>query len=111
MLKNLRINKKKVPVPVPLKSLNDALDWIQDTLVPPEHLITVIELDGQDIDPELVNESNWGTEETPKMRLSVYDAVVQQRINKAMQETLLLVEQQQQTIADLTARIEALEAA
>ncbi|MEN9836126.1 MAG: hypothetical protein RL011_2319 [Pseudomonadota bacterium] len=40
MLKRILINNKKVPVPVPIRSLREALDWVDTALVPPGHVIT-----------------------------------------------------------------------
>jgi hypothetical protein len=46
----------------------------------------VVAQDVQAIAPELVNESNWGTEEAPKMRLSIYQTDLQYALMKALQE-------------------------
>ena len=64
----------------------------------------VVAQDVQAIAPELVMESNWGTEEEPKMRLSIYQTDLQYALMKALQE-------QQSLITQLTARITALEGA
>ncbi len=45
MLKRVIINNKKVPVPVPVKTLADALTWVEETLVPAGHTITRVALD------------------------------------------------------------------
>ncbi len=50
MLKKLLINGKKIPVPVPIQNLSDAVAWIEKHLVRPDHTITRITLDGRDID-------------------------------------------------------------
>jgi hypothetical protein len=63
----------------------------------------VVAQDVQAVAPELVMESNWGTEDEPKMRLSIYQTDLQYALMKCIQE-------QQATITALTARIEALEA-
>ena len=46
----------------------------------------VVAQDVQAVAPELVMESNWGTEETPKMRLSIYQTDLQYALMKAIQE-------------------------
>ena len=46
----------------------------------------VIAQDVQAIAPELVSETNWGTEEEPKMRLSIYQTDLQYALMKAIQE-------------------------
>jgi hypothetical protein len=56
----------------------------------------VIAQDVQAVAPELVTESDWGTAEEPKMRLSIYQTDLQYALMKAIQE--------------LTARVAALEA-
>jgi hypothetical protein len=46
----------------------------------------VVAQDVQAVAPELVTESNWGTEEEPKMRLSIYQTDLQYALMKAIQE-------------------------
>jgi hypothetical protein len=46
----------------------------------------VVAQDVQAVAPELVMESNWGTEEDPKMRLSIYQTDLQYALMKALQE-------------------------
>ena len=60
--------------------------------------------------PELVTESNWGTEEEPKMRLSIYQTDLQYALMKSIQELKAINDTQAATITALTARIVALEA-
>jgi hypothetical protein len=50
MLKKLLINGKKIPVPVPIYNLSDAVAWIEKHLLRPDHTITRITLDGREID-------------------------------------------------------------
>ena len=64
----------------------------------------VIAQDVQAVAPELVTESNWGTQEEPKERLSIYQTDLQYALMKCIQE-------QQTIINDLKARITALEGA
>lgn len=44
MLKKVIINQKKVPVPVPILTLGDAVRWVEATLVPQGHTITRVTL-------------------------------------------------------------------
>jgi hypothetical protein len=60
----------------------------------------VVAQDVQAIAPELVMESNWGTEEDPKMRLSIYQTDLQYALMKCIQE-------QQAIIESLKARLDA----
>lgn len=58
MLKRVFINNKKVPVPVPVLTLDDALRWVEETLVPAGHTITRVSLDdklltGREPDPHI----------------------------------------------------------
>jgi hypothetical protein len=62
----------------------------------------VVAQDVKTVAPELVMESNWGTEEEPKMRLSIYQTDLQYALMKCIQE-------QQAIIESLTARVSALE--
>ncbi len=50
MLKRILINRRSVPVPVPIKNLQQALHWVQQTLVLGDQVITKIMLDGREID-------------------------------------------------------------
>ena len=60
----------------------------------------VVAQDVQEVAPELVMESDWGTEEEPKMRLSIYQTDLQYALMKCIQE-------QQAMIASLKARLDA----
>jgi hypothetical protein len=46
----------------------------------------VVAQDVQEVAPEFVMESNWGTEEEPKMRLSIYQTDLQYALMKCIQE-------------------------
>lgn len=50
MLKRITLNGRRVPVPVPILDLVEAVEWLQKHLVRPDHHITRIELNGSDID-------------------------------------------------------------
>jgi hypothetical protein len=52
----------------------------------PGTTLGVVAQDVQEVAPELVAESNWGTEEDPKMRLSIYQTDLQYAMLKAIQE-------------------------
>jgi hypothetical protein len=59
----------------------------------------VIAQDVQAVAPELVSESNWGTEEEPKERLSIYQTDLQYALMKCIQE-------QQTIINDIKAELD-----
>ena len=63
----------------------------------------------QAVAPELVSESNWGTVDEPKMRLSIYQTDLQYALMKSIQELKAINDTQAETINALTARLEALE--
>jgi len=69
----------------------------------------VIAQDVQAVCPELITESNWGTKEEPRMRLSIYEADLKYALMKSIQELKAINDTQAETINALTARIEALE--
>jgi hypothetical protein len=50
MLKKILLNGKKIPVPVPIKTLPEAIAWVQKHLVRPDHLITRLQLDGREME-------------------------------------------------------------
>ena len=65
MLRRIFINNKKVPVPVPVRTLADMLAWVEETLVPAGHSITRVTLDdrqltARDLEPAAPNRENLG---------------------------------------------------
>jgi hypothetical protein len=84
---------------IPVQTFNYIDQNMEDD---PSVTLGVVAQDVQTAAPELVTESNWGTEEDPKMRLSIYQTDLQYALMKCIQE-------QQATIEALTARIAALE--
>jgi hypothetical protein len=85
---------------IPVQTFNYIDQNLKDD---PGLTLGVVAQDVQAIAPELVSESNWGTKEEPKMRLSIYQTDLQYALMKCIQE-------QQALITALTARIKALEA-
>jgi hypothetical protein len=84
---------------IPVKTFN----YIDQNLEEDAGLtLGVIAQEVQAVAPELVMESNWGTQEEPKMRLSIYQTDLQYALMKCIQE-------QQTIITDLKSRIEILE--
>ena len=69
----------------------------------------VVAQDVQAVAPELVHETDWGTKEEPKMRLSIYQTDLQYALMKSIQELKAINDTQAETINALTARIVALE--
>jgi hypothetical protein len=64
----------------------------------------VVAQDVQEVAPELVTESNWGNEEEPKMRLSIYQTDLQYALMKCIQELKVIVDAQAVEIAALKAK-------
>tara|TARA_B100001094_G_C18175882_1_gene797838 strand:- start:7 stop:642 length:636 start_codon:yes stop_codon:yes gene_type:complete len=50
MLKHVFLNRRKIPVPVPISILSEAIDWVEGSLVKAGYSITKLELDGLEID-------------------------------------------------------------
>jgi hypothetical protein len=61
----------------------------------------VVAQDVQAVAPEMVMESNWGTKEDPKMRLSIYQTDLQYALMKSIQELKAIVDAQGAEIAAL----------
>ena len=61
----------------------------------------VVAQDVQAVAPEMVMESNWGTQEDPKMRLSIYQTDLQYALMKSIQELKAIVDAQGAEIAAL----------
>lgn len=55
MFKSMFLNRKKVPVPVPIRNLAEAVDWIETYLLSEDKAITKIELDGELIEDLRIN--------------------------------------------------------
>jgi len=68
---------------IPIQTFN----YIDQNLEEDDGLtLGVVAQDVQEVAPELVMESNWGTEENPKMRLSIYQTDLQYALMKCIQE-------------------------
>lgn len=61
----------------------------------------VVAQDVQVVAPELVSESNWGTQEEPKIRLSIYQTDLQYALMKSIQELAAQVETLKAEVAAL----------
>jgi hypothetical protein len=61
----------------------------------------VVAQDVQEVAPELVMESDWGTKDVPKIRLSVYQTDLQYALMKSIQELKAIVDAQAARIAAL----------
>ena len=84
---------------IPVQTFNYADQNLEED---PGLTLGVVAQDVQAVAPELVMESNWGTEEEPKMRLSIYQTDLQYALMKCIQELSAKND-------ELTARIAALE--
>ena len=61
----------------------------------------VVAQDVQEVAPEFIMESDWGTEEEPKMRLSIYQTDLQYALMKSIQELKAELDQAKTRIAAL----------
>ena len=61
----------------------------------------VVAQDVQAVAPELVMESNWGTEDEPKQRLSIYQTDLQYALMKCIQEQQAMIETLKADVAAL----------
>jgi len=68
---------------IPVQTFNYVDQNLEDD---PGLTLGVVAQDVQEVAPELVMESNWGTEENPKMRLSIYQTDLQYALMKCIQE-------------------------
>jgi hypothetical protein len=85
---------------IPVQTFNYIDQNLEDD---PGLTLGVVAQDVQSVAPELVSESNWGTADDPKIRLSIYQTDLQYALMKCIQE-------QQSLIQSLTDRIAQLEA-
>jgi hypothetical protein len=92
---------------IPVQTFNYADQNLEED---PGLTLGVVAQDVQAIAPELVMESNWGTQDDPKMRLSIYQTDLQYALMKCIQEQQALITSQAAAIESLTARVQALEA-
>ena len=86
---------------IPVQTFNYIDQNMEDD---PGLTLGVVAQDVQAVAPELVMESNWGTKDNPKMRLSIYQTDLQYALMKCIQE-------QQSLIESLTTRVAQLEGA
>jgi len=85
---------------IPVQTFNYADQNMEED---PGLTLGVVAQDVQTVAPELVMESNWGTQDEPKMRLSIYQTDLQYALMKAIQELKAMND-------TLTARVAQLEA-
>jgi hypothetical protein len=67
---------------IPVQTFN----YIDQSADDPGTTLGVVAQDVQAVAPELVMESNWGTELNPRMRLSIYQTDLQYALMKSIQE-------------------------
>jgi hypothetical protein len=84
---------------IPVQTFN----YIDQSEDDPGLTLGVVAQDVQAVAPELVHESNWGTQDEPKMRLSIYQTDLQYALMKCVQELKAQND-------ELRARVAALEA-
>lgn len=82
---------------IPVQTFN----YIDQSDDDPGLTLGVVAQDVQAVAPEMVMESNWGTEEEPKMRLSIYQTDLQYALMKSIQELKAIVDAQAAEIAAL----------
>jgi hypothetical protein len=68
---------------IPVQTFNYIDQNMEDD---PGSTLGVVAQDVQAVAPELVMESNWGSKDDPKMRLSIYQTDLQYALMKALQE-------------------------
>jgi len=68
---------------IPVQTFNYIDQDMEDN---PGLTLGVVAQDVQEVAPELITESNWGTADNPKMRLSIYQTDLQYALMKALQE-------------------------
>jgi hypothetical protein len=83
---------------IPVQTFN----YIDQSEYDPGLTLGVVAQDVQAVAPELISESNWGTADDPKIRLSIYQTDLQYALMKCIQE-------QQAIIQSLTDRVTQLE--
>lgn len=81
---------------IPVQTFNYIDQNMEDD---PGLTLGVVAQDVQSVAPELVMESNWGTEDEPKMRLSIYQTDLQYALMKCIQEQQALIESLESRLA------------
>jgi len=72
MLKKVFINSRKIPIPVPVRTLDEALRWVEETLVPAGHTVTRVVLDGRILaGDEFASRLNEGLGETSQLEVQI----------------------------------------
>lgn len=94
MLKSILLNRKKVPIPVPIKTLDEVIRWIESHLMSEDMAITKIELDGAMIESlhgqviELNPESKLKVQVDSPIELSVQTLDVLRNLTNLMLKDL-----------------------
>lgn len=57
MLKKLRLKHKDIPVPIPIKTLGEAITWVENLFAKKDTIVTSIVLDGQELVDEIKKNS------------------------------------------------------
>jgi hypothetical protein len=81
---------------IPVQTFNYIDQNMEDD---PGLTLGVVAQDVQEVAPEMVMESNWGTKEEPKMRLSIYQTDLQYALMKCIQEQQQMIETLQAEVA------------
>ena len=74
MLKQMIVNGRTIPIPVPLTTLQDALNWVADHLSNPDQVLTRILLDGDEIELESLespNIANTSLKASPRLEIQM----------------------------------------
>jgi hypothetical protein len=83
---------------IPVQTFNYIDQNMEDD---PGLTLGVVAQDVQEVAPELVMESNWGTKEEPKQRLSIYQTDLQYALMKCIQEQQVLIQEIKAELAAL----------
>jgi hypothetical protein len=73
MIKEIILNGKKLPVPVPVREISELLEWISATLLSHEHVLTRIKVDGNDVDLDLIARGQYwlSNKANPKVEIRI----------------------------------------
>jgi hypothetical protein len=71
MLKFIYIRNRRIPVPVPLSNVEDALAWVSDTFAVEDRLITRAILDGEEIELDAIDMVDWPLSATSELVVQV----------------------------------------
>jgi hypothetical protein len=98
VLKSIVLNQKKLPVPIPVRTLGEALNWVENHLQTKDQCLTKVVLNRKSLDLETLDPKLKLNEQTfLELRLDSVDSLCIQSL-EAIQNLLIIAEREQKDL-------------